>query len=552
MKKISGALRWGLLLAALLAALCTFAAAAEYTAASPQDIYNLFFEKLRQQDDYFSVLYTGDPSLLPKDQDGISLPQLAREMTANLPNIDGTGPDTDLLNIREMRCTSVDNMLAISITYLQDPTQLAWVNAKADAIIESLQLDGLSDYRKIKAIYEYMGTNFVYDHTLQKFTDYEGLTTGSMVCQGYALLTYKLCWKAGLPCRIVVGFSNGENHGWNMVQLDGKWYYLDTTWDAADEGTPMYWNYFLKSEADFVGHVSDVAYTSSYFTTNYPLAEASYPVPNVQILIDGTAYSGLTIRNGKTTQLEATLDPQSKIPVIWETTDANVVSVTQEGLIESLTPGSVFITATAEDENYIPASFAVTAVDLRSCSAWADEDLNSYYLRKLYPAELCSNYQNAITREEFAHLLYLLMSSYNSTGGQYQFPGFEDVTGSPYWMGIVYTASRGIFAGTGEKTFSPQMELTREQAAKLLCTVLDFMKIELVQGEPKSFTDEVEISDWAKDYVARASAAGLMLGDGDAFAPKTPITREEAAVTLERLFVNFIEPNLPKAETPAA
>ena len=55
------------------------------------------------------------------------------------------------------------------------------------------------------------------------------------------------------------------------------------------------------------------------------------------------------------------------------------------------------------------------------------------------------------------------------------------------------------------------------------------------------------------EYVNRASSAGLLLGtDTGSFNPHNTLTREEAAVTLERLFVNFIEPNLPKAETPAA
>lgn len=538
------------LLLAVVLSLCLFAAAADHTAATKGELYALLFENLQEQDDYFSIEYTGNMADLPRENGTVSPALLVREMSAALPNPDGAGPDVLMMNIREIRYTQANKLLAFTVDYLLDAQQLNWVDTQADSIVKELQLENLTDYAKIKKIYQYMGTNFTYDRTLTKYTDYDGLTTGSMVCQGYALLTYKLMWKSGIPCRIVVGISSNESHGWNIVKLDGKWYNLDTTWDSKDEGTPMYWRYFLRSNEDFIDHLPDVAFQSEAFLQNYSIAEKSYEVPSVEILIDGVLYSALTIRNGKTTQLQASLNPQKDIPVTWTSSDNAVVSVDETGLIESLIPGAVYITATAADPNYIPGVFPVTAVDLRTCSEWADAELNSYYLRKLYPAILCSDYQNPIKRDEFAHLLYQLAGSYMVKGGQYHYPGFEDVEdASPYWFSIVYTASRGFFQGTGEKTFSPKAELTREQAAKLLCTVMDYAAIPFESNTVKIFSDADAISPWAKEYVDRAAGAELLIGDGDTFRPQDPITREEAGVMLERLFVRFIEPTLAQ---PAA
>ena len=540
-----------LVLVAVLLALCVFAAAADHTAANLEELYQILFENLKEQDDAFTVTYTGARSDLPLNGEFVSVPILARDMTATLPNPDGNGPDVHMLNILEVRCGNADNGdLEFFVKYLLDTQQLAWVQTQVADIAQSLQLEGLNDYLKIKKIYQYMGTNFTYDHTLKQFTDYEGLTTGTMVCQGYALLTYKLMWHCGVPCRIIVGQSSNENHGWNIVKLDGKWYNLDTTWDAASEkGAPMYWNFFLRSPKDFSDHINDIAFQMPVFTDNHPMADESYAVPSIEILIDGVLYSGLTIRNGKNTQLQAVLHPEKDVKVTWATSDEAVVSVDETGNITSLTPGSVYITATAEDPEYLPGVFPVTAVDLTSCSDWADAELNSYYLRKLYPANFCENFQTAITREEFAQLLYVLMSSYTPAGGQYQAPPFEDIGESPYWFGVIYTSCRGIFQGTGEKTFSPQLLLTREQAAKVLCTLLDFMKISYDSTSPKTFADRADISPWAAEYVDKASSAGLLLGtDTGYFNPHATLTREEAAVMLERLFVNFIEPTLPKAD----
>ncbi len=545
MKQLSHCLRKILLVLAVLATLCAVAAAADHTAATAEELYEILFENLTRQDTYFTVDYTGPEEVL-YDGETMSTPALVRDMAASLPNPDGTGADVVMMNIRQAHFSKVENQLFFTFEYLLSPQQMAWVDTQADEILAALQVETATDYMKVKKIYQYMGTNFTYDQTLTKFTDYEGLTTGSMVCQGYALLTYKLMWKAGIPCRIVVGMSRNEPHGWNIVQLDGKWYNLDTTWDAANGGT-MYWDFFLKSQSEFPDHGRDVRFDTEAFHAACPMAEESYDVPAIDILMDGRIYSGLTIRNGKSVKLEADLHPDADLPIIWSTTDEAVVSVKEDGTIESLTPGSVIITAAVDDPLYIPGTFPVVAVELRTCSPWADAELNSYYLRSLYPAALCSDYQSPITREEIAELLRLLISAYGNSEGTFKYPGFTDVDDSPYWYSVIFTASRGIFEGTSAETFSPDMVLTREQAAKILCTTLDFMKVPFDGSEAKAFSDADAISPWAKDYVDRASKAGLLLGDGDTFRPQDPITREEAAVMLERVFVTYIEPTLQDA-----
>ena len=86
-------------------------------------------------------------------------------------------------------------------------------------MVDELNLDQEDDYTKVKLIYEYIGTNYFYDDSLEKFSAYEGLKTGTMVCQGYALLLYKMLWEAEVPSRIVTGMSQNEAHAWNIVKL---------------------------------------------------------------------------------------------------------------------------------------------------------------------------------------------------------------------------------------------------------------------------------------------------------------------------------------------
>lgn len=517
------------------------AAWAADTAANTTELYRVIRTNLLAQNETFSVEYTGNPSDLYEKGKLMDEITLIRSATALLPE-EGLS-DVALLNIEDASMERSGKSMIFHIKYLLDEQKLNYVASQVESIASELQLDGMSDYMKIKTVYQYMGTNFSYDKSLTKFTDYDGLTTGQMVCQGYALLTYKLMHRAGVPCRIVVGVSQGEPHGWNIVKLDGKWYNIDTTWDAADEGANMYWTYFLKSPAEFKNHTRDARYDSNEFYAICPMSETSYDVHSVTIAIDGELFSGLTIRNGKELQLQAVLNPESNSKITWESTDPTVVPVDENGNIQSLTPGAVTITATAEDPTYIPGSFPITAVDLESCSPWAHDELNSYYLRQMYPAALCSDYTDGITREEFA-LLLSLVAQKTDKGGQYRLPPFEDISKSPYWYNIIYCTGRGIFQGTSSTTFTPEGKVTREQAAKLICSLLGFMHIPVEKGEPLHFADESQISTWARSYVNLATAAGILQGDGTNFDPKGVITREQAGVMLERIYLQYVEPLL--------
>lgn len=61
---------------------------------------------------------------------------------------------------------------------------------------------------------------------------------GKAVCEGYARAMQYLLQKCGIECAEAAGYilkENGENgggaHAWNIVKIDGDYYYLDTTWD---------------------------------------------------------------------------------------------------------------------------------------------------------------------------------------------------------------------------------------------------------------------------------------------------------------------------------
>ncbi|MDE6590149.1 MAG: DUF4358 domain-containing protein, partial [Oscillospiraceae bacterium] len=113
----------------------------------------------------------------------------------------------------------------------------------AQKVLGKILRGGMGDLEKETAIYGWLVNNVDYDWTHQNimattpresFTPYGGLVNHTAVCLGYATSFQLLCDLAGVECITVAGaaFSSREDHGWNMVRLDGAWYCVDATWDA--------------------------------------------------------------------------------------------------------------------------------------------------------------------------------------------------------------------------------------------------------------------------------------------------------------------------------
>ena len=147
----------------------------------------------------------------------------------------------------------------------------------------AVQLKGSTDYDTIQNVHDYLIENFEYDQktSMVNHTDIDGFRDGVMVCSGYSLAAYYLLNSVGISTRVVTGYGGDgtgrdENHMWNMVQLDGKWYNMDITWDDPG-GDGKAYTYFLKNDEDFTGHVRLGAYSPEKFTIT--VADESYKLP---------------------------------------------------------------------------------------------------------------------------------------------------------------------------------------------------------------------------------------------------------------------------------
>lgn len=186
-------------------------------------------------------------------------------------------------------------------------------------------------------------------------------------------------------------------------------------------------------------------------------------------------------------------------------------------------------------------------------SDWAQASVASAKSCGYPPEELCDLYRNKITRGEFCELAAAMLDcagalSEDAKNAANVFPDTDSRSVAALnYLGVV----NGISAwsrGLGNHTyFEPDGNISREQAAKILDRIYDIMYGE-GSGRTASvgtYTDDGEISDWAKPYVYSISERGIMNGT-DAFSvngteyrnfsPFGGYTREEAIVTMQRLF----------------
>ena len=158
------------------------------------------------------------------------------------------------------------------------------IRAEAQRVVAQVVTDGMSSYDIAKALHDYLVLNCAYDMRLYSgnmpqtsYTAQGALMDHTAVCSGYAKAYELLMEIAGIPCEYVSGYATG-GHAWNLVEIDGEWYHVDTTWDDPIPNREGYvrYDYFLKSDSYMRQHQhtswsADRACTSTkYDNTDLP------------------------------------------------------------------------------------------------------------------------------------------------------------------------------------------------------------------------------------------------------------------------------------------
>ena len=176
-----------------------------------------------------------------------------------------------------------DNFLSVS-EVMAAKVQIETVR---DVILSKLTTDR---YKNIKLIHDYLVNSIDYDQTYNDIGTYDiygALVKRKCVCDGYARAFKYLANSAGIECELIQGTATNssgqtENHAWNAVLLDNKWYYIDVTWDdpvVIGSGFLLdkyHYRYFLKGTNLFSqDHKEDGKFTKEGKEFTYPMISIS-------------------------------------------------------------------------------------------------------------------------------------------------------------------------------------------------------------------------------------------------------------------------------------
>ena len=169
--------------------------------------------------------------------------------------------------------TDTAGNIKFKIKYLTNKAQEEIVQKKVDQVLANIITPSMTTFQKVKAVNDYIVSNAKYGESTKSspHSAHALLIEGQAVCQGYALLTYKMLNQIGVDVQYVVGVVDGNvPHAWNLVKIDGKWYHLDTTWNDPlpnRVGTSSY-DYFLVTD-------TQLKKDHKWVTSDYPAATST-------------------------------------------------------------------------------------------------------------------------------------------------------------------------------------------------------------------------------------------------------------------------------------
>ena len=163
--------------------------------------------------------------------------------------------DKDVKKLIELFMMRSDN-----IKFMKD-----YSNKLINYIIKTELVAGTSDAIHARQLHDWMISNCGYMTTGTKFDEpkdeknieYQtsdnlfmsyGLTNwvGEGVCHAFARAYQRLLTAAHIDSYILYQDTKGSEHSWNLAKIDGKWYYIDVTWDETSGGNSTY-TYFMKT-----------------------------------------------------------------------------------------------------------------------------------------------------------------------------------------------------------------------------------------------------------------------------------------------------------------
>ena len=226
-----------------------------YLVDSKQDIYNVFYTAINSGEDVFDFYCKYD-----YDECEEHLTEIAsnRDLLSNINNF--THPYNSFKQVE----TKIEAFGKVKVIFNKNYSdeEIKLINDKIDEVYNQLTSENNTTKANILAIHNYIITNSKYDSDkISNNSSYNSdkalgpLFEGYAICSGYTDAMQLFLEKMGLNNFRVAS----EAHTWNAVEIDGKWYHLDLTWDdPVTVGVPdlnlLEHSFFLISTKDLLNY----------------------------------------------------------------------------------------------------------------------------------------------------------------------------------------------------------------------------------------------------------------------------------------------------------
>lgn len=216
-----------------------------FSPTSKEDIKNIYYTVINSGMTDFTFYCDNEYQDCIKDIDYISND---RNLLSNINNF------VPVYNSFTDITTEFDSLgkVTIHITHAYTEEEIEAIKNKIQEIENEIITDDMTDENKIKVIHDYIINHTKYDveRSDNKVTKYKSNTAYGALIENYAICGgYADSMKLFLDEFNIPNYKiSSENHIWNLVYINDRWYHLDLTWDdpvTTDGKDVLEYDYFL-------------------------------------------------------------------------------------------------------------------------------------------------------------------------------------------------------------------------------------------------------------------------------------------------------------------
>ena len=288
-----------------------------------------------------------------------------------------------------------------------------------------------------------------------------------------------------------------------------------------------------KSQLTFYGYSGSAAKTFAN-ENNIRYIECT-PITAIKV-------SGATsVLKKSSTTLTANITPSNAFNknVKWTSSNENIATVSNTGVVTGKEVGTVTITAMAKDGTAIKATYTVKVVNTEmpfldvTANDWFYNAVKYVYQHKTMSGTTSTTFapDQKLTRGMIVTMLYNMENHPSVTGTS----KFSDVQNKNvyFYNAVVWASNNNVVSGYANGKFGPDDNITREQLATILYNYCRYKgKYKTVNADYSKFTDSNKISDFAKWGMNWAVGNKIVNGSNGKLNPQGTATRAEAAAMI--------------------